>query len=97
MAPKGKRIKHAKQQPCIVGSGGKFYPMLKKVGEALGKFIDVPGSFWNDCPRKDKDKIYKCLVAEYVAVHDFGGAFKSGGFKVRAVLRQFLSHACDRL
>ena len=75
--------------------------MLKKVGVAIGKFIDMLGSYWKDCPRKDKDKVYKILVSDYIAVHDFGTSaapLKAAGstFKVRMVSRQLLPHACDR-
>ena len=70
------------------------------MGVAIGKFIDMLGSYWKDCPRKDKDKVYKILVSDYIAVHDFGTSapLKAAGstFKVRMVSRQLLSHACDR-
>ena len=89
MGQSKRKVKTSKQR-CIVGTGGKFYPMLKKVGVAIGKYINVPGAYWTDCPRKDKEKTYKCLVVEYIAIHDFGGAFKSSGFKVRAAPLQLL-------
>ena len=88
MAP-GKRGKgQANKQSCIIGKGGQFFPMLKKMGVAIGKYINVPGAYWQDCPRKDKEKVYQCLVVSCIAVHDFGGAFKSSGFLVRAASLQ---------
>ena len=56
------------------------------VGVAIGKFVDMLGSYWKDCPRKDKDKVYKILVSDYIAVHDFGTSaapLKSSGFNVQ--------------
>lgn len=61
------------------------FPLLKKVAVALGKHVHIPGSFWDNCPAADTDKIFKCVVVEFVAVHDFGKGVKSDGFKVRAL------------
>ena len=61
---------------------GRFYPFLKSTAVAIGKFISVPGNFWDGCPAADKEKKFKCIVVEFVAVHDFSG-FKGSGFKVR--------------
>ena len=91
MAPKRKTPKQSVKQIRITGAGGKFYLLLKKANEVIGKFIAVPGSYWDQCPANDKDKIYKCLVVEFVACHDFGN-FKSNGYKVCA---PSLERACE--
>ena len=63
--------------------------IAKKVGVAIGKFIDMLGSYWKDCPLKDKDKVYKCLVSDLLGLYRgarlrrIGGAFKSSGFNVQ--------------
>ena len=70
------------QQVRLVGGGAsKFFPTLKPSDRAVGKFIHVPGSYWSSCPAADKGKIYKCLVSEFVLVHDFG-VFKQSGYRV---------------
>ena len=69
-------------QSKLTSAGGKFLPMLKKMAHAVGKYIDVPGSYWERCTAADKDKIFKCIVVEFVTGHDFGGGFKSSAFKV---------------
>lgn len=72
------------KQGTIIGAGKKFYPLLKAQAP-IGKFIHVPGSYWERCPIADKEKIYKCLVVEFIACHDFGH-HKSNGYKVCARL-----------
>ena len=71
----------ASRQAKIVGSGRMYYPLLKKSGIAIGKHLHIPGSYWESCPAGDKEKIFKCLIVEFIAVHDFG-SFKSNGYKV---------------
>ena len=59
-------------------------PMLKKPSEAVGHYLDVPGAFWDKCPAADKEKIYKCLVREFAALHKFsGGQPPSAAFEVQ--------------
>ena len=71
----------ASRQAKIVGSGRMYYPLLKKSAIAIGKHLHIPGSYWESCPAGDKEKIFKCLIVEFIAVHDFG-SFKSNGYKV---------------
>eukprot|EP00966_Prymnesium_polylepis_P276820 6395712-Prymnesium_polylepis.1 len=77
MAPKGKKP----SQKGLTGAG--FWPMLPKTAVAAGKFCSVPGKFWDGCPSADKEKRYKCIVVEFLAVHDFGGGRKGSAFKVK--------------
>ena len=81
--PKRKNSKQPSKQSKILSAGSNFLPLLKKMSSAIGKFIHVPGSYWEGCPAGDKEKIFKCLVVEFITVHDFG-FYKSSGFKVRA-------------
>ena len=48
MAPKAKR---SAQKPLT--SAG-FWPLLPKTNVAIGKFVSVPGKFWEGCPSADK-------------------------------------------
>ena len=93
MAPtkRKQQTKQSNKQVRLTGAGGKFFPLLKKANEVIGKFIAVPGTYWDHCPANDKDKIFKCLVVEFVACYDFGH-FKSNGYKV-CVPRS--ERACD--
>ena len=79
-----KRGAGAGLQTKLTGHGRNFYPLLKNKTVAIGKYISVPGSYWNGCHPDDKDKQYKCIVTEFCEMHDFGGGFKSDGYFVRA-------------
>ena len=57
---------------------GHCWPMLAKPVSAAGKYADVLGKFWDKCPAADKAKIFKCLVIEFKAIHDFGGVKGAG-------------------
>lgn len=81
--PKRKNPKQPSKQSKILSAGSNIFPLLKKMSSAIGHFIHVPGSYWEGCPAADKEKIFKCLVVEFVTQHDFG-FYKSSGFKVRA-------------
>ena len=59
-----------------------FLPTISKPAEIVGCFILLAGREWSGCPENDKDKIFRCIVRRFEAVHDFG-AFKSGGFQVQ--------------
>lgn len=79
--------KRSRSRQSKINSGNKnFYPELKKTAHAIGKFIAVPGSYWDNCPAADKDKMYKCVVIDFVALHDFG-TYKGSGFTVCPLLR----------
>ncbi|KAL1499114.1 hypothetical protein AB1Y20_013626 [Prymnesium parvum] len=58
-------------------------PLLKRTSEALGKYISVPGRYWDGCAAADKNKIYKCIVVEFAALHDFGRGGKRPAFLVK--------------
>ena len=45
-------------------------PMLKKTSTAIGKFAGVPGKHWDGTPTQDKEKIFKCIVMKFIAIHD---------------------------
>ena len=60
-----------------------FYPMLPKMAKAVGKYTSVPGKYWQNCSRHDKEKRYKCIVVEFLAMHDFGDGKKGAVFKVK--------------
>ena len=66
MAPKRKQ----KSQGSLLQS---FWPLLPKPAAAGGKFADVVGKYWDGCPLADRTKIFKCIVVEFAALHDFGG------------------------
>ena len=68
MAPK----QRAKKQGSLLGH---CWP---KPVSAAGKYADVLGKFWDKCPAADKAKIFKCLVIEFKAIHDFGGVKGAG-------------------
>ena len=57
-------------------------PTLQKPQQTVGEFISIAGRDWSGCPAADKDKMFRCVVRKFDAVHDFG-AFKSAGFKVQ--------------
>ena len=78
MAPKKKP---PSSQKGLTGAG--FWPMLSKTAVAVGKYCSVPGKFWDGCPSADKEKRYKCIVVEFLALHDFGGGRKGGAFKLK--------------
>ena len=63
-----------------------FNIMLKNTSVALGKFVNIPGNYWDKCPEADKEKIYRCIVIEFVTAHDFGAGMRGSGFKVHASL-----------
>ena len=69
-----------KQSKLVGGGASNFFPSLRPSDRAVGKFIHVPGSYWTTCPAADKKKIFKCLVSEFVLVHDFGQC-KSSGYR----------------
>ena len=71
----------AKPQKTLASAG--FYPMLAKTTVALGKYATPPGSYWQKCPAADKKKRYKCMVVEFVAMHDFDGGVKGAAFKCK--------------
>ena len=77
MAPKGKRS----AQKALTSAG--FWPLLPKTAVAIGKFVSVLGKFWEGCPSADKEKRYKCIVVDFVAVHDFGAGRKGSAFKLK--------------
>ena len=68
------------KQSSLGGAG--LLPLLKPVGSAVGKYCNVPGSFWEGCPAADKDKVFRCIVEEFVALHDFGSR-KSAAFRAK--------------
>ena len=47
-------------------------PTLKKPMEAIGKQIDVPGSYWEGRQTADeKENLYKCTVRDFSLAHKF--------------------------
>ncbi|KAL1525346.1 hypothetical protein AB1Y20_020206 [Prymnesium parvum] len=60
-----------------------FFPLLTKPNKAVGKYCHVPGSYWEGCANADKKKIYKCIVVEFEALHDFGEYGKAPAFKLK--------------
>lgn len=73
MAPKKKS---GSKQGSLTGSG--VFPMLSKTSVAVGLSCLVPGGFWVGTPEADKKKQYKCIVVEFVAMHDFAGRKGAG-------------------
>ena len=97
MGNNGRRKRGAGQQTKLTGHGRTFYPLLKNSAVAIGKYISVPGSYWDGCHPDDKDKQYKCIGTEFCSMHDFGAGFKSNGYYVRAPLGLcFVFHAVVR-
>lgn len=76
MAPKKKA-----RQGTLQGSN--LWPLLKKTSHAIGKFCNVPGAFWDGCPAADKNKNFKCIVVEFIAMHTFNGGRKGPAFKMK--------------
>ncbi|KAL1496134.1 hypothetical protein AB1Y20_014755 [Prymnesium parvum] len=62
-----------------------FFPVLSKPNKAIGKYCHVPGSFWEGCAYADKKKIYKCIVVEFEAMHDFGEHGKGAAFRLKEI------------
>ena len=60
-----------------------MFPQLKRPTCAVGKFILIPGSFWNGCPASDTRKQLRCIVMEFIAMHDFGGGRKGAAYSVK--------------
>ena len=77
MPPKGTK---AKSTPKL--SAHNFLPTISKPDEIVGDFIAMPGREWSGCPAGDKDKLFRCVVRKFEAVHDFG-ALKGAGFEVQ--------------
>jgi hypothetical protein len=59
------------------------WPTLSKPAVAVGKYVAVPGKYWQGCPTGDKEKRYLCTVVEFVALHDFGGGVKGADFQLK--------------
>ena len=59
-----------------------FLPTLTRPTMVIGSFVSMQGKDWDGCPAADKEKIFKCTVRAFEAIHDFG-AFRSGGFEVQ--------------
>ena len=68
--------KKANKQASLAGAG--VFPMLSKTSVAVGLHCLVPGGFWVGTPESDKKKLYKCIVTDLVAVHDFAGRKGAG-------------------
>ena len=66
------------KQQCV-----QYFSLLAKPASAAGEFVDTLGSFWDKCPADDKAKIFKCLVVEFRAIHDFGAGRKGAGMLVK--------------
>ena len=81
MAKTGAKKKSAGKQTSLTGNG--LFPTLAKTSVAIGLYCLVPGPFWVGCPDVDKDKKYKCIVTEFIAVHSFHGGRKGSGFKCK--------------
>ena len=77
MAPKRKQA----TQKALTSAG--FWPLLPKTAVAIGKFVSVPGKFWDGCPSADKEKQFKCIVVDFIAVHDFGAGRKGSAFSLK--------------
>ena len=77
MAPK----KKPSAQKALTSAG--FWPLLPKLAVAIGKFVSVPGKFWEGCPSADKEKRFKCVVVDFIAVHDFGSGRKGSAFQLK--------------
>ena len=60
-------------------------PELKKPAEAIGKFISLPGSFWEGrLSSEEKSALFKCAVVQFSAVHTFADGHKAAAFRPRA-------------
>ena len=70
----------ARKQPSLLQH---CLPMLPKPAAACGKYADVLGKYWDKCPAADKDKIFKCIIVEFKAIHDFGGGVKGAGMLMK--------------
>ena len=64
-------------------SGAGLYPVLAKTAHAIGKFCEVPGSFWVGCPTADKQKVFRCIVTEFDPIHTFDGGRKGAAMKAK--------------
>ena len=82
MPPKQKPSKKITSQQSSLATSG-ILPMLAKTSKAIGLFCIVPGPFWDYCPAADKDKKYKCIVTEFVPIHDFAGGRKGAAFRCK--------------
>ena len=70
----------ARKQPSLLQH---CLPMLPKPGAACGKYADVLGKYWDKCPAADKARIFKCIIVEFKAIHDFGGGVKGAGMLMK--------------
>ena len=66
-----------------LAQAGAFPLLAKGTSTALGRYCNVPGKYWAGCAAADKQKIFKCLVVDFIAVHDFGGGVKGAGMHVK--------------
>ena len=80
LLPPCKNERSCSQSSTLVAHN--FLPTLQKPQQTVGEFISIAGRDWSGCPAADKDKMFRCVVRKFDAVHDFG-AFKSAGFKVQ--------------
>jgi hypothetical protein len=53
------------------------------VFRALRQIHVRAGQVWQNCSKHDKEKRYKCIVVEFLAMHDFGDGKKGAVFKVK--------------
>ena len=90
MARQGKGVlrgkpaaRKASKQQAISQVG--LLPELKKPAEAIGKFISLPGSFWEGrLSSEEKSALFKCAVVQFSAVHTFADGHKAAAFRPRA-------------
>ena len=79
--PKGKGKQKVTKQVTLARAN--VLPMLSKPATAIGKECHVPGDFWEKCHEGDKEKIFKCTVLEFDAMHTFDRGIKSAAFEVK--------------
>ena len=77
---KGKRRAATKSSTLVAHN---FLPALSKPGKVIGDFISMPGSEWGGCPASQKASLFRCVVRQFDAVHEFPGGTKSAGFQVQ--------------
>ena len=99
MARQGKGVlrgkpaaRKASKQQAISQVG--LLPELKKPAEAIGKFIKLPGSFWDGrLSAEEKSALFKCAVVQFSAVHTFADGHKAAAFQLQEMYRRWASLA----
>jgi hypothetical protein len=68
------------------------WPILKAADQRQ-VLVNVPGHFWKDIPRAEKNKLFLCKVYSYDTAHQFPGSRKG---PIEAVnMREVINEAVD--